>query len=276
MNALHSSFVSLIYTLQFSSIQLLNCVRLFATPWTASRQASLSTTNPRSPPKPMSIELVMPSNHLILCCPFSSCPQSFQASGSFQMSQLFASGGQRTGVSASASVLLMNSQNWSPVGWTGWISSTARVFYKYFLNPGLKKNPWFLLFSHLFDQIYWQILNVSWLYLSLSHPFPVSSAGKKSACNTEDPSWPSSAPGLGRSPREGTGYPLQYSWASLVTQNGKESTCNAGDVFNPWVGKILWRAWQPTPGFLFGETPWTEEPVGLQSLESQSWTRLSD
>ena len=138
----------------------------------------------------------------------SSCPQSFPASGSFQMSQLFTSGGQNIGVSASASVLLMNTQNWSPLGW---ISSTARAFYKYFLNPRLKKNPWFLLFSHLFDQIYWQILNVSWPYLSLSHPFPGSSAGKKSACNTEDPSWPSSAPGLGRSPREGTGYPLQYS-----------------------------------------------------------------
>ena len=54
--------------------------------------------------------------------PFSSCPQSFQASGSFQMSQLFASGGQSIGVSISASVLPMNTQDWSPLGWTGWIS----------------------------------------------------------------------------------------------------------------------------------------------------------
>ena len=54
--------------------------------------------------------------------PFSSCPQSFSASGSFQMSQLFPSGGQSTGVSASTSVLLMNTQDWSPLGWTGWIS----------------------------------------------------------------------------------------------------------------------------------------------------------
>ena len=54
---------------QFSSVQLLSCVRLFVTPWTAARQASLSITNSRSPPKPMSIESVMPSNHLILCCP---------------------------------------------------------------------------------------------------------------------------------------------------------------------------------------------------------------
>ena len=54
--------------------------------------------------------------------PFSSCPQSFPASGSFQMSQLFASGGQSIGISASTSVLSMNTQDWSPLGWTGWIS----------------------------------------------------------------------------------------------------------------------------------------------------------
>ena len=54
--------------------------------------------------------------------PFSSCPQSFPASGAFLMSQLFASGGQSIGVSASTSVLLMNTQDWSPLGWTGWIS----------------------------------------------------------------------------------------------------------------------------------------------------------
>ena len=53
--------------------------------------------------------------------PFSSCPQSFPASGSFQMNQLFTSGGQSAGVSASTSVLLMNTQDWSPLGWTGWI-----------------------------------------------------------------------------------------------------------------------------------------------------------
>ena len=59
----------------------------------------------------------MPSNHLILCHPFSSCPQSFPVSGSFQMSQLFASGGQSIRVSASASVLPMNIQDWFPLGW---------------------------------------------------------------------------------------------------------------------------------------------------------------
>ena len=72
----------------FASVQSLSRVRLFATPWTAARQASLSITNSWSPPKPMSIELVMPSNHLISVVPFSSCPQSFPASGSFHEAAL--------------------------------------------------------------------------------------------------------------------------------------------------------------------------------------------
>ena len=59
--------------------------------------------------------------------PFSSCPQSFPASGSFQMSQLFASGGQSTGVSASVFVLPMNIQDWLPLGWTGWISLQSKT-----------------------------------------------------------------------------------------------------------------------------------------------------
>ena len=96
---------------QFSSAQLPSRVRPSATPWTAARQASLSITNPRSSLKLMSIESVMPSNHLISVAPFSSCPQSFPASGSFPMSQVFASGGHRIGVSASASVLPMNIQD---------------------------------------------------------------------------------------------------------------------------------------------------------------------
>ena len=61
--------------------------------------------------------------------PFSSCFQSLPASGSFPMSQLFAWGGQSTGVSASASVLPMNTQDWSPLGWTGWISLQCVLFY---------------------------------------------------------------------------------------------------------------------------------------------------
>ena len=96
---------------QFNSVQSLSRVRLFTTPWTAACQASLSITNSLSPPKPMSIESEMPSNHLSSVIPFSSCPQSFPASGPFQMSQLFASGSQSIGVSASTSVLPMNTQD---------------------------------------------------------------------------------------------------------------------------------------------------------------------
>ena len=90
--------------LGISSIQFI-CWVMFnsATPWTAARQATLSITNSQSLPKPMFIKSVMPFNHLILV-PFSSCPQSLPASGSFPMSWLFASGGQSIGVSASTSV----------------------------------------------------------------------------------------------------------------------------------------------------------------------------
>ena len=81
-----------------------------------------------SSPKTTSIKSIMPSNHLILCHPFSYCPQSFLASGSFQINQLFASGGQSIRVSASKSVLPMNTQDWSPLGWTGWIPFTFTHF----------------------------------------------------------------------------------------------------------------------------------------------------
>ena len=90
--------------------QLLSHVRLFATPWTAAHQASLSFTISWSVLEVMSIALVMPSKHLILCHPISSCPQSFPASGSFPMSQLFSSGGQSIGASVSASIFPMNIQ----------------------------------------------------------------------------------------------------------------------------------------------------------------------
>ena len=76
----------------------------------------------------------MPSNHLIFCRPFSTCPQSFPASGSFQMSQLFASGGQSIRVSASTSVLPMNIKDWSPLGWTGWISLLSKGLSRVFSN----------------------------------------------------------------------------------------------------------------------------------------------
>ena len=75
--------------------------------------------------------------------PFSSCPQSFPASGPFQMSQLFASGGQSIGVSASASVLPMNIQDWPPLGWTGWISLQSKGLSRVFSNTTVQKHQFF-------------------------------------------------------------------------------------------------------------------------------------
>ena len=75
--------------------------------------------------------------------PFSSCLQSFPASGSFPMSQFFTSGGQSTAASASASVLPMNIQNWSPLGWTGWISLQSKGLSRVFSNTTVQKHQFF-------------------------------------------------------------------------------------------------------------------------------------
>ena len=119
---------------QFSSVQLLSRVRLFVTPWIAARQASLSITNSGvhwdSRPSSQWCHPAISSSVV----PFPSCPQSFPASESFPMSQLFAWGGQSIGVSASASVLPMNTQDWSPLGRTGWISLQSKGHTIFFLT----------------------------------------------------------------------------------------------------------------------------------------------
>ena len=104
------------------AVQSLSCVWLFATPWTIPRQPSLSFTNSLGLLKLISIESVIQSNHLILCHPLLLLLLVFPASESFLTSQLFTSGGQSIGASASASVLLMNIQDWFPLGLTGLIS----------------------------------------------------------------------------------------------------------------------------------------------------------
>ena len=98
----------------------------------------------------------MPSNHLILCHPLSSCLQSFPKSGSFQMSQFFASGGQSVGVSALASVLPMNIQGWFPLEWTGLISLQSKGLSRVFSNNSSKAS--ILLCSAFF-------------IVQLSHPY---------------------------------------------------------------------------------------------------------
>ena len=126
-----------------SSVQLLSCVQLFVTPWITAHQTLLSITNSQSLLKLMSIESVMPSNHLILCRPFSSCLQSFPVSGSFLMSWLFTSGGQSTEVSASASVCPMNIQDWFPLGFTGWIFMQSKGLSRVFSNTTVQKHQFF-------------------------------------------------------------------------------------------------------------------------------------
>ena len=127
----------------FSSVQSLSRVWLFATPWIAALQASLSITNSRSSLRLMSIESVMPSSHLILCRPLSCCPQSLPVSESFPMSQLFAWGGPSTGVSALASFLPKKSQGWSPSEWTGWISLKSKGLSRVFSNTTVQNHQFF-------------------------------------------------------------------------------------------------------------------------------------
>ena len=110
-------------------------VQFFTTPC----HTSLSLTTSWSLPKFMSIASVMPSNHLILF----SCLQSFPASRSFQRSQFFTLGGQSIGVSASALALPMNIQDWSPLGWTGWISLLSKGLSRVFSNTTDQKHQFF-------------------------------------------------------------------------------------------------------------------------------------
>ena len=128
--------------IQFSSVQSVSRVRLFATPWTAACQASLSIANSQNLLKLMSIKSVMPYNHFILCRPFT-CLQFFPASESFLISQLFAPDGQNFGVSASASVLPMNTQDSFPLGLTGLISLLSKGFSRVFSNTTVQARQFF-------------------------------------------------------------------------------------------------------------------------------------
>ena len=167
-----------IYTHFLVFVVVHSYVWLSATPWTTECQASLSFTV---------LGVCSNSSPLSWWChptisfsvtPFSSCPQSFPASGSFPISQHFTSGGQNIGASASASVLPMNIQGWSPLGLTALTSLLSK---------------------------------------GLSRVFPGSSDGKESAYNAEHLDL---IPGLGRSPEEGNGYPLQYSCLEKKIREG--------------------------------------------------------
>ena len=140
----------------FSSGQSLSHVRLFATPWIAVWQAFLFITNSRSSLKLMCIESVMPSSHVILCHPLLlllPIPPSIRVFSSESTLHMRC---QRTGVSASASVLPKKSQGWSPLGWAGWI---------FFQSKGLKS-----LLQHHSSKA--SILRCSAVFtVQLSHPY---------------------------------------------------------------------------------------------------------
>ena len=125
------------------SVQLLSHVQLLATHGLQHNRL------PCPPPTPEAYSNSDPSSwwcHATISSsviPFSSCLQSFPASGAFQMSQLFAQGGQSIGVSASASVLPMNNQDWFPLEWTGWISLLFKGLLRVFSNPTVQKHQFF-------------------------------------------------------------------------------------------------------------------------------------
>ena len=128
---------------QIRSDQSLSRVRLFAIPWIAALQASLPIANSRVHPNPCPLSWWGHPTISSSVTPFSFCPQSLPASGSFQMSQLFASGGQSIGVAASTSVLPMNTQDWSPLGWTGSTSLQSKGLSRVFSNTTVKKHQFF-------------------------------------------------------------------------------------------------------------------------------------
>ena len=133
----HQSQAGLVWGSSDSSVQSLSRV------WFIGGQASLSITNSQSPPKLMSMESVMPSNHLILWHLLLLLPSIFPNFRVFLMSQFFASGGQNIGVSASISVVPVNIRDWFPLGWTGCISLQAKGLSRVFSNTTVQECQFF-------------------------------------------------------------------------------------------------------------------------------------
>ena len=127
-------------SVQFSLVQSLSHVQLLATPWTAAHWTSLFITNSLSLLKLMSIESVMSSNHLILCCPLLLPPSIFLSIRVFSNESVLHIRCQSIGVSASASVLPMNTQDWSLLGWTGWISLQSKGLSRVFSSTTVQKH----------------------------------------------------------------------------------------------------------------------------------------
>ena len=128
----------------FSSVQF-SCSVVSASLWPKESQQARPPcpSTPGVYPNPCSLSQWCHPIILSSVVPFSSCPQSFPTSGSFPRSQLFTSGGQRIRVSASTSVLPMNTQEWSPLGWTGWISLQSKGLSRVFSNTTVQKHQFF-------------------------------------------------------------------------------------------------------------------------------------
>ena len=134
-----NSIVLFIHSVQFSSV-MSDSLRL-CEPQHARPPCPSPTLRAHPNPSPLSRWCHPTISSSVI--PFPSCLQSFPASGSFQMGQLFTSGGQSTGVSASTSVLPINTQDWSPLGWTGLISLKPKGFSRVFSNTIVQQHQFF-------------------------------------------------------------------------------------------------------------------------------------
>ena len=153
MNLMISSFQEVVrkrlsaviynYSVQFSSVQSLSGVRLFVTPLTAACQTSLCITNSRSLLKLMSIESVMPSNHLILCCPLLFLPSVFPSIRVISSESVLHIRWPKYWSFSFTSVLPGNIQDWSPLGWTGLISLQSKGLSKVFSSTTVQKHQFF-------------------------------------------------------------------------------------------------------------------------------------
>ena len=151
------------------------------------------------------------------------------------MSQLFAWGGQSTGVSALASFLPKNTQGWSRLEWTGWISLQSKGFSRVFSNITVQKHQFFGALRSL--QRTW---GHYWDHLTVLNRLP---------------------------------HGIKFFPGGAVVKIPPANAGDTRHGFDPWAGKIPWsRKWQPCSSILAWKIPWTEEPGGLQSMGLQSWT----
>ena len=218
-----------------SSVQSLSCVRRFETTWTVARLSCPSPTSGACSDSCPSSRWCHPTISSSVASS-SSCLQPFAASGSFPVSQFFASGGQSTGASASASVLPINIQGWFLLGQNGWISLQSKRLFKSLLQHHSSKasilqcSAFFIVqLSHPYITTGKTIALTTWTFVGkvmsllfnmlskLFMGFISSSDGKASTCNAGDQV---SIPGSGRSPGEGNGNPLLYSCLENPTDRG--------------------------------------------------------